>query len=443
MRVKNVAPKAAAAMMAAASAMSMVSPALAATKYTAVSGTSTSFKKFLIMSIGDNVPNVTFSYTIAAGDAVSPITINDNEVFQVLPGVDADKITIQDTTFAPSDATFAAAQTGDVDVTRKAEKRASGLNADTGVEFAAGAEKYAKKETTVDFSQVKFDEPGIYRYIITETASSTDEDKGIMHDNDVDRILDVYVVDNGSGTLVVSQYVMHTDLNADSVNRPVIGEDAGSVDVNTAGARLSDKTDGFTNEYKSKDLAFKKEVTGNQASRDKYFKFSLALTNLNANDKYTVSIADDGDENTNDGFADGTSGSNSATIAANTGKTNVLELTASGSGAVTQDFYLQHGQSIVVRGLPKNAKYSVTEEKEDYKSTAAAVENYTKPVTSGDSTIGAIAGNDKLVKTSYLNTRAGNIPTGVLASVLPGIVLAGVGGAGFAASRKRRSEDEE
>lgn len=448
MRARTAASRVGAAIMAAMMTMAAVSPVFAATPYAyaPVSGTSTNFNKYLVMAAGDNVPNVTFSYTIAPGEAVSPVTINDNQVFQVLPGVlpKNGEITIGSTTFAPGDTTYATVQEGDVDVARKAEKRAAGLTAETGVEFAANAEKYAKKNTTVDFSKVQFDEPGIYRYIITETASADDEARGIMHDNDVDRILDVYVTDDGSGNLVVSQYVMHTDLNADNVNRPVIDKegDMGSIDVATAGGRLSDKTDGFTNEYKSKDLEFKKAVTGNQASRDKYFKLNIALSGLTKNDKYTVSIANDNNEFTNDGSADATSGSNSATISTNSGKTNVVELTAGADGTIAQDFYLQHGQSICVRGLPLNAKYNLTEEKEDYKSTAAGVEGYTKPVDSGNSTIAQIAGTDKLVKTSYLNTRAGNIPTGVLASVIPGLALAGLGGAGILASRKKREEEE-
>ena len=53
--------------------MSLGVTAFAENKYensaglTPVDGTSLTFKKFLIIGAGDNVPNVTFSYTIAAG----------------------------------------------------------------------------------------------------------------------------------------------------------------------------------------------------------------------------------------------------------------------------------------------------------------------------------------------------------------------------------------
>ncbi len=409
--------------------------AMAATAYAPIAGTSTTFKKFLIMSQGDNVPNVTFNYTITPGEAVSADTSN-NSVFQVLPGVDADKITISATTFAPGNATKTAIDTGDIDVGRTASSRATGLTAATGVQFEDG-EKYAVQTATVGFTGVTFDEPGVYRYIIAETTSDDDRNRGIMHDNDADRILDVYVVDE-NGTLKVKEYVLHTDLNAGNVNRPVIGSDMGTDDVTSTGTSLSDKTDGFTNEYKSVDLAFKKEVEGNQASKDKWFEFTLKVENLTKNDQFTVSIADDQNAKTNDGSADATSGTTSATRASNQNKTNAVLLTADANGKINGDegvkYYLQHGQHVVVRGLPQNAKYTVTEDAEDYKSTAKGVTGYTAETSSGDSTIGQMtsatsAGTNKIVKTSYKNTRNGDIPTGVkLGFGAAGIVVIGAAG---------------
>ena len=213
------------------------------------------------MDAGDNVPNATFSFTVAPGTARS-VSTSDNAVMQVFQGVGTP--TIADVTFSPSDATATEAGTN-VDVARP-EKRLTErmvLRQMMMLEFEAG-EKYATKQATVDFSRVEFNEPGIYRYIITETANADNAAKGIMHDNDVDRVLDVYVTDNGSGVLAVSGYVLHTDED-DVVINASMGSSA------TDGAAIDDKTDGFTNEYNSKDLVFKKEVTGNQASRDKYF----------------------------------------------------------------------------------------------------------------------------------------------------------------------------
>ena len=420
--------------------MSLGVTAFAENKYensaglTPVDGTSLTFKKFLIIGAGDNVPNVTFSYTIAAGTAISTDTSSNTE-FQVDAGVDADKVTITDTTFAPRATTYTSVQTGDIDVTRQASDRATGLTDDTGVEFETSkGEQYAVQNATVDFSGVTFVEPGVYRYIITETASTTNAAAGIMHDNDVDRVLDVYVTDN-NGTLEISGYVLHK--NESNI---AISSTMGSNDVMSEGEPLDDKTDGFTNEYKSKDLVFKKEVVGNQASRDKYFEFTLKLENVGNENTFTVSIADDNDPNTTDGNADATSGSNNATITANRGKENVLTLTSDASGEITRKFYLQHGQSIAVRGLPLNAEYTVTENAEDYKSTGASVTGYTD-ATSGD--IGIVAGNNKVVKTSFKNERQGIIPTGLFTIVGPAIavILIALIGIGIVLMGKRRKEE--
>lgn len=420
--------------------MSLGVTAFAENKYensaglTPVDGTSLTFKKFLIIGAGDNVPNVTFSYTIAAGTAISTDTSSNTE-FQVDAGVDADKVTITDTTFAPRATTYTSVQTGDIDVTRQASDRATGLTADTGVEFETSkGEQYAVQNATVDFSGVTFVEPGVYRYIITETASTTNAAAGIMHDNDVDRVLDVYVTDN-NGTLEISGYVLHK--NESNI---AISSTMGSNDVMSEGEPLDDKTDGFTNEYKSKDLVFKKEVAGNQASRDKYFEFTLKFENVGNENTFTVSIADDNDPNTTDGNADATSGSNNATITANRGKENVLTLTSDASGEITRKFYLQHGQSIAVRGLPLNAEYTVTENAEDYKSTGASVTGYTD-ATSGD--IGIVAGNNKVVKTSFKNERQGIIPTGLFTIVGPAIavILIALIGIGIVLMGKRRKEE--
>lgn len=440
--------KAAASIFAAAMGMSAAVPAMAATVYTPVAGSSTTFDKFLIIGAGDTVPNAQFAFTIAPGAAVSADTA-DNTVFQVLPGVGTPTAT--PVTFAPADTESAiaanqAATNGDIDVQRAASARGNGLTAATGVELEGSkGEKYVVKTSTIDFSGCSFNEPGIYRYIVTETANVDHEHAGIMHDNDVDRVLDVYVTDDGSGVLSVAGYVMHTDINDTAT--PAISTDMGTADVAAAGAALADKTDGFTNEFKSKDLVFKKEVEGNQASRDKYFEFTAQVANVADTDVFVVSLANDNDANTTDGNADATSGTTAATIAANQGKTNPTSVTGAQLKAGVK-FYLQHGQSIAIRGLAPNAKYTITENKEDYKQTGAAVTGYTDATTSGDNTIADIANADgsadtthKAAMTSYKNTRNGLVPTGVIMTVAPYAAVVLLGGAG--ATIMMRKKDEE
>lgn len=423
MKARKAAAVAAAGVLSSGMLLPMGS-AFAAMNYTPVAGTSCTFSKYLIVEAGADVPNVTFSYTIAPGTAQSYDV--SGEKVEVLAGVGSPTAT--STTFANGDAVKTAAGQ-DIDVQRAASARKNGDTAETGVQFeTAKGEKYATKTSTIDFSSVNFPEPGIYRYIVSETASATDEAAGLMHDTDTDRVLDVYVTDDGDGNLVVSGYVMHTD--DDTV---AMGASYGSADVATAGAALDDKTDGFTNEFKTSDLQFAKAVTGNQASRDKYFEFTVTATNVNDEDVFNVSIADDNNENTLDGNADATSGAqkNGGTIAANAGKTNPATVTGAQLKA-GQKFYLQHGQNIVIHGLPINAGYTVAENAEDYKSTPAGVTGF------ADATTGTMT-SDK--KTSFLNTRDGIIPTGVLFPIVGGIAIAGAAGAGVLANRRRKEEE--
>lgn len=410
---------------------------MAATTYTPVAGTSCNFNKYFIMDAGDSVPNATFEFTIAPGAARSASTA-DNDVMEVMAGVGTP--TIANVTFGPSDSTATAAGSN-IDVARTQEDRTGTAGTDT-VQLDAG-EKYATKQATVDFSSVSFNEPGIYRYIITEKANADHAAAGIIHDTDVDRVLDVYVTDDGTGALVVSSYVLHTDLDDVVINNAM-----GSQDVATAAAALDDKTDGFTNEYTSKDLVFKKEVTGNQASRDKYFEFTATLANVNDNDVYVVSLADDNDANTTDGNADATSGAEKigGTIAANAGKTNPTSVTGAELKAGVK-FYLQHGQSIAIRGIAPNATYTITENQEDYKKTASVVSGYEDPTTGVIGTIAdsATVANSKAVMTSYQNQRDGIIPTGIVNSVIlpAGIVLVALAGiAAFLITffKKRRND---
>ena len=383
-----------------------------ATSYTPVTGDEFTFYKYLIIDQGETIPTATFSFTIEPGTPISLDTSN-NTVMEVLAGIGTPTVTT--VSFNSSDSTVNSVTTGDIDVARSASNRATGLNATTGVELGSG-EKYAKKAVTINFSNVSFSEPGIYRYILTETSSTANTALGIMNDNDVDRVLDVYVINNGSGSLVVDSYVLH--INVDDV---AINGTMGSNDVATNHAALPDKTDGFTNEYHSKDLVVKKEVDGNQASRDKWFDFTVQVTGEGIQDtnSYIVSIADDNDATTTVGNADATSGNNTATIENNRGKTNPTSVLGSELKSGVH-FYLQHDQSIAIRGLSPNTTYTVTENAEDYKSIASGVSGYTA-ATIGS--VGTVAGANKVIQTSYKNQRNGIIPTGIATHMILGIVV--------------------
>lgn len=412
---KNLLPKMGmTALMAATAFAGVGTPVLAAagTNYGAViEGTkTTSFDKYLVMDKQANVPNASFKYTVTAGVAKEYNV--DGKKFQVLAGVDADKVTMAGV--ATTDANTITFKQGD---TTKNDDNAFLKNYDK------TTEKYVLKTATLDFSKVQFTEPGVYRYILTESGVN----QAITNDADTTRVVDVYVNDASSTTdageltkkLTIAGYVLHS--NADDAPDVSMGDNAGS-----SGNYAPTKSQGFTNDYDTSDLTFKKEVSGNQASRDKYFEFTVNITNAVPGTVYDVDITG----------ADAISKTNAATINANGGQTNVTRLKIGDDGTVTQKFYLQHGQEIKVQGIAKDSKYNVTEKKEDYKSTAAAATGYADPVS------GTIVSTD--LKTSYVNTRNGVIPTGVIMAVAPFAVVTLLGGAGVVTMmmKKNKKEDE-
>ena len=417
---KNLLPKMwMTALMAATAFAGVGTPVLAAagTNYgTTIEGTkTTTFDKFLVMDKQANVPNATFTYAVTAGNAKAYDVAGKK--FQVLAGVDSDKITMAGVGAADAAANSIVFKQGDGSDGAHEGKDQYVKDLDT------TKQKYAMKTATLDFSAVQFTEPGVYRYIITESGSN----QGITNDADLTRVLDVYVNDasadvDGTFTkkLTIAGYVLHSNEN----DEPDV---AAGADFGSTGAYVATKSQGFTNSYDTSDLTLRKQVTGNQASRDKYFEFTLNIAAAQPNTKYDVVIDD----------ADATSKANAATIDANAGQTNVTSITTDGAGKATQKFYLQHGQQVTVQGLAKDT--------EDYKSTAntkdAPVVD-TKADTEAAPVDGTIVSTD--LTTGFLNTRDGVIPTGVIMAVAPFAVVTILGGAGIVTMvmKKNKKEDE-
>mgnify|MGYP004522358803 CR=1 FL=1 len=399
MKKKNVTKKSIGAVVfASALTMSMGMPALAAGNYATIDGTkTTTFDKYLVMDKQAEVPNASFTYAVTAGEAKT-YNVADKK-FEILAGVDADKVTMAGV--GSKTANTIAYSQGDA-TSNDENALVKGYDKTT--------EKYAKKTATLDFSACKFTEPGIYRYIVTESGTN----QAVTNDADATRVVDVYVNDASDNTeykLRIAGYVLHSNTNgAPNVS---LGE--------------NNKSQGFTNSYDTSDITIRKEVSGNQASRNKYFEFTVNIANAVPGTVYKVDLSN----------ADATTQSNAATITANEGKTNPATLTVGEDRTVTQKFYLAHGQEIKIQGIAKGSAYTVTEIAEDYKSTAAGVTNYT------DATNGTVASKD--LKTSYLNTRDGVIPTGVIMAVAPFAAVTLLGGAGVVTMvmKKKKSSEEE
>ncbi|MBR2674179.1 MAG: hypothetical protein IKE52_01805 [Mogibacterium sp.] len=212
-------------------------------------GTTTQFDKYLVMNKSATVPYADFLYTVSSDGATgAPANVDENEEIYpkvlipattdpvpgnpstpsedvkpvVWKGVRPDKVKVIVGTstktgsnkleFTPADATkYGAYRVNKGDI-------------------AKSNEKYVRKFFTLDFSDIHFAEPGVYRYYVQE-SNGTDADDcqygdlGIDYDVNVEddakknwRTVDVYVVDNdgrdystvtGDGVLSVSDYVWY------------------------------------------------------------------------------------------------------------------------------------------------------------------------------------------------------------------------------------------
>ena len=368
-----------------ATALIMSIAAISASAYTAVSGDNTlSFNKFLIVDEDARIPAITFNYTIAPGSAVAADSTNNTPA--IIAGVGTP--TIGSATFASGETTYTSVQ-GNDQVT------------------LTNGKKYAKKTVTVDFTNVSFTQPGIYRYVITE--STNNDNKAVSYDTQTTgtartRYLDVYVIDN-NGALAVSEYVMHETTAVVENNNTETTED----DV------AADKSSGFVNEITSHELTFGKEVTGNQGSKDKYFKFTLTISGAQANTTYEVDLS----------AAEASPTQTAATVYDT--MSNPATVTTGSHGVVTEYFYLKDGQYITVKGLPEGYMYELSEVVEDYTATNGISQD-TNGTTAYQDPVVNTTGVNADIKTGFTNDRSGVIPTGVLLTIAPfaiGILLFG------------------
>ena len=425
----------------------------------------TTLDKYLVMKADANVPNAQFTFSVAPGTAIA--ADKTSGTLAVLAGIGTPVLTNGTMTFSTADTATAEASKG-------ADDTPVFVTADT------SDEKYVKKTLTLDFSGVAFTEPGVYRYLITEAGTNQGITNGYVDASTTEtvRTLDVYVEDAGTtvaeGTdagkpqLKITGYVMY---NGTQTGAPKAEASASAAAPNN-GAEVAGatKNDTITNVYSSQDLTFGKAVTGNQGSKDKYFKYTVEISNISAqNAKLSVDLtgADSAvpaspNAATKTDYAGKV---NPAVLIADTTKTiaadgYTAEAVTTGEAPdtvttykITAEYYLQHGQYITIQGLPKGASYSVTEDEEDYTKTSGITKDLSTLDWNGesgnDALADAVSGTiaDADIHTGYTNDRSGTIPTGILSTVAGSLGIVALGIAGVAGGavylKKKKSEDEE
>ena len=350
-----------------------------------VTGGTVNLKITLLMDQQAAVPDVTFSYTLASGDPVpssgTELPIQSGPSGAALQGGGS-------VTFSSGDAT---AETGN--------------------------KKAAEKTLTVDFSGVTFPDTGVYRYVVTAAPSTV---AGVETDADSRRYIDIAVENNDSGALQIASTVVRR-------------------------ASDSAKSEGFTNYCSTDALTVAKQVTGNQASKRKYFQFTVTVL---PDSTSATEIPDDTRFGVTGSF-DRSVAKTAATVyetdAMNAANADELSVDG-GNSYVTyaqlkngKVFYLRHGQNVVISDIPEGYGYSVTEVPEDYTVNAVQV--------AGDQTgytrSGALVTDDTLTAyttLTYTNSRSAPVPTGVgVAIVVPALlVLGGLMGVGTIVVRRNK-----
>ncbi|MBQ8967143.1 hypothetical protein [Ruminococcus sp.] len=427
-----------------------ITPAGAGNDYTALTGVSdtTTFDKYLVMKKDASVPAGTVTYTIAADEDVDA---TDGKM-PILAGVNGIKFVKQNSadTVAISGEnkvatlTFASSDTAVAEAAADADDTIIWSTEDT------SDEKAAVKSVGIDISECSFDEPGIYRWVITEECNipgvTNDVGKGTE-----ERYLDVYIVDN-NGVLEFNSFVIHTTDEAAGRNILESGsyKDAASLGDEDPDETADQKSTGFTNAYETYNLEFGKEVTGNQGSKDKRFAFTVKTENANEATVYQL-----------EGNWTKEPAQTSATVyeaVAMKTANNIESLTGAQLNA-GYTFYLRDGEYVKILGLEAVAgddkvSYEITEAAEEYVSSEGtdkvAVDaqgtegeaDYVAAKLHDDDTDGNIV--DKDIYTGFTNNRTGVIPTGVILSVAaPAAVGVGVISLIAALNLRKKREDAE
>ena len=391
-------------------AASAYTPTFAANAYNPVSGEKKTIDKYLVMKQDAEVPNRKFEFTIS-GDVEAQAATSSTAA--IIPGKNADGTpVISAAEFKTGDEVYTTAQA-------RTDNGTGILNTGNDTVSLEENEKYAKKTVDVDFTGVKFPEPGIYRFFISET---TTDGSGITVDDKDGKYLDVYVEhddeDEENKTLKVTEYILHND--------------NGTVKTDSSEQDGPAKESGFTNHYATQHILFGKQVSGSGGSRDQYFKFHVKITGGVAGDKYDIDLTD----------ADAaiSANPNSATTVITSNVTNPAFLTVGSDGTAESDFYLQHDQSILIKGITRGVSYEVTEDKEAYVSTDGAtfIRNE-QTITANDSSRGEVGNKDLTI--GYTNTINGVTPTGVFMKTLKAVVavIAGLAVAGYVLRKRGKT----
>ena len=336
-------------------------------------------------------PAISYSYSIAPGAAGSTSTDSQGVVATVKAGLTGATIT----------------------------SSVSWTNADADKLTTSPTGAANRKAITVDFSGVSWTGAGVYRYVITETATGYAASSVTEGDTSHTRYMDVYVKDADSGYEIYGYVCFVVNGNITSANEAV-----------------AKKTEGFVN------------TTDNAA--DKYYTYDLEITKTVVNDRamqnhdwpFTVT------------FTAGT-----GVTATNFKLDTAFSSAALGSGyagALTSDTpTVKHGGSVKYIGIPYGTSVTI-KEKVDVAGTTYKVTSTGADMNINDNAVvGTAAGTDTSNATVNAQTTTSLVkktvavnnemliisPTGVVMRVAPYALMLIGGIVLLVISRRRKAEE--
>ena len=154
----------------------------------------------------------------------------------------------------------------------------------------------------------------------------------------------------------------------------------------------------FTNTMpKSASIVLKKQVSGIFADKSKFFRFTISVAGAAKNQNYSIDLTNGSSEHD--------------------GKKNPMFIKTDANGHGSADVWLKHNDEIVLKNLPLDAKYSITED----------AQGYEKSIEANGSPVKDISNRPVAAETVvFTNTNTAILPTGLRSRTIIAMICAAI-----------------
>ena len=353
------------------------------------------FNKTLKMPVEVPVPDVTFNFTMTGATADSETATDGTNSIAISSVASTTQLT----------------GSADFDTTTSA------------VTDAGGTTKTATVKATIPLGDLHFNEPGVYKFSLSENAldSTTVKNAADFTLSDAARSVYLYVEGNNSDSKIVGAVIVngnaYSSSSADKVdaigNYYMLTGDPDEPDIPPA--------------VKDNKLTIGKTVSGQMGNKSTLFDFDVTITSTTSGKTFTAKYMKNGQIVDNTGEAINDPDHQTFTVTA---------------GSAIQNVKLSDGMTLVINGLSNGDGYTVDEDRANLDNYSTTINNNGTTVEKENSADG-VSGSfvDTNMTVQYTNDRAAVSPTGIVMNVAPYVLLVIVAAAGcFVFLRKRRED---